>query len=266
MTEDATWFRTKKQLMAAGFGRDGPDWRHVDERHYVPLFEAKMIHHFDHRFGSYAGLLERSSEGSLPPTPDGLKANPDYEAEPWYWVPEDETRLRLARVPSRLKQYFRKDDAKGCLKVLAQWVVGTLDPDDLLRPAHAVPLVERRLKDVLGARVLDKSVIGAKLTTWLGKIADGARAMQRETQLTADDLSFIRQGPLAPLDLAKALMDRKQPRWLMGWRDITNATNERTVVGAVLPWTGIGNNLPIWHPNYELGAANIGILLSNYPA
>ena len=40
--------------------------------------------------------------GSLPETPETTKANPDYEAEPWYWVPEDETSLRVARVPSRL--------------------------------------------------------------------------------------------------------------------------------------------------------------------
>ena len=71
-----------------------------------------MIHHFDHRFGSYAGLGERPGDGSLPETPDNLKASTDYEPEPWYWVPETETRLRVARVPARLKQYFRKEDAR----------------------------------------------------------------------------------------------------------------------------------------------------------
>ena len=85
------------------------NWRREDGRVYVPLYEAKMIHHFDHRFGSYAGLNNRPGDGSLPETPDSAKANPDYEADPWYWVPEDETVLRVARVPSRLKQYFRKE-------------------------------------------------------------------------------------------------------------------------------------------------------------
>lgn len=33
--------------------------------------------------------------------------------------------------------------------------------------------------------------------------------------------------------------------WLMGWRDITNATNERTVIASVLPVAGVGNNLPL---------------------
>ena len=117
----------------------------------VPLYEAKMIHHFDHRFGSYAGLNSRPSGGSLPETPESAKASPDYESDPWYWVPEDETALRVARVPARLKQYFRKENAEGCLKVLAEWVLGTLEPGDLETAslARAAPLTESRLRDVL---------------------------------------------------------------------------------------------------------------------
>lgn len=33
--------------------------------------------------------------------------------------------------------------------------------------------------------------------------------------------------------------------WLMGWRDITNATNERTVIASVVPVAGVGNQMPI---------------------
>ena len=31
----------------------------------------------------------------------------------------------------------------------------------------------------------------------------------------------------------------------MGWRDITNATNERTTIAAAFPRSGVGNNLPL---------------------
>ena len=128
MTSASGFFRTAEQLAGQRFCRDGANWRHEDGRVYVPLYEAKMIHHFDHRFGSYAGLDKRPADGSLPETPDSAKASPDYEADSWYWVPEDETALRVARVPSRLKQYFRKENAEGCLKVLAEWVLCTLEP------------------------------------------------------------------------------------------------------------------------------------------
>ena len=249
MTSASEFFRTVEQLSDQGFCRDGANWRHEDGRAYVPLYEAKMIHHFDHRFGSYAGLNSRPADGSLPETPDSAKASPDYEADPWYWVPEDETALRVARVPSRLKQYFRKENAEGCLKVLAEWVLGTLEPGDLepANLARMVPHAEARLRDILGGRALERDIVGAKIATWLGKAAAGARKMQRETPLGDDDLAFIKDAPSDPLELTGALIDRKQPRWLMGWRDICRSTDERTVIASVFPRVGTGHTLLLKH-------------------
>ena len=257
MSNDSGHFRTSEQLSGQAFRRDGANWRHDDGRVYVPLYEAKMIHHFDHRFGSYAGLTKRPADGSLPETPDSTKANPDYEADPWYWVPEDETALRVARVPSRLKQYFRKEKAEGCLKVLAEWVVGTLEPGDLelASLARTAPLVETRLRDVLGVRVLGRDIVGARIATWLGKVAAGARKMQRETPLSEDDIAFIRDAPSNPLELAGALIDRKQPRWLMGWRRNARSTDERTWVVDVFPVCGVGDSLFMSHLNVAKGSA-----------
>jgi hypothetical protein len=34
-------------------------------------------------------------------------------------------------------------------------------------------------------------------------------------------------------------------KWLMGWRDITSASNERTVIVGLIPLSGIGNNMPL---------------------
>ena len=263
MTSASGSFRTAPQLSRDGFERDGSNWSHDDGRIFVPLFESKMIHHFDHRYGSYAGLDGRPGDGSLPETDDEQKAAADYEAEPWYWVPEDETCLRVARVPARLKQHLRRDNGEGCLKVLAEWVASSLEPEDLLprRLTQAVPLVEARLREVLGVRAAQRSTLGASLPSWLSRVAGNARRMRRETPLIHDDLEFIKEATREPLELTEELVKRKQPRWLLGWRDITNATNERTVIGCAMPVQGIGNNLPIWHPRYELGAGMIGILV-----
>ena len=48
----------------------------------------------------------------------------------------------------------------------------------------------------------------------------------------------------------------------MGWRGICRSTDERTVVGGLLPRMGIGNNLPIWHPRYEIGARSVAVLVA----
>ena len=49
---------------------------------------------------------------------------------------------------------------------------------------------------------------------------------------TADDV----------LALAEQWLQQSCPPWLMGWRDITNATNERTVIASVLPLAGWGTS------------------------
>lgn len=100
---------------------------------------------------------------------------------------------------------------------------------------------------VLGPRVLDRDIVGARIITWLGKVADNSRKLHRETPLSDDDLAFIKDGPSDILELTGALLDRKQPRWLMGWRDITNSASERTVIAAVFPCVGTGDTLLLKH-------------------
>jgi hypothetical protein len=87
MAEDSAWFRTSAQLGTAGFVRDGGDW--VGEERYVPLYEAKMIHQFDHRWATYDGANPRD-------TTLAEKQKQDFEPSPRYWVPEDEVNARLA--------------------------------------------------------------------------------------------------------------------------------------------------------------------------
>jgi hypothetical protein len=41
------------------------------------------------------------------------------------------------------------------------------------------------------------------------------------------------------------LAGRWDREWLLGWRDITNSTNERTVIAGVFPVSGVGNQLPL---------------------
>ena len=238
MSNDSSWFRTAKQLSECGFQTQGENrYSNQEKMIFVPLLEAKMVHQFDHRFGSYAGLDARPSDNNLPETFAASKADPNYEIDPWYWVPEDEVALRAARVPRNLKFHFRRRNENACLKVLAEWVLGTVDPGELQanRLASSVAHVESLLVDVLGTRVLSKEVLKSKITTWLGKSVSKAQAIQRETPLNSDDLIFMKSETLNTFDLVTALIEIKQPRWLMGWRDITGSTNERTTISSVFP-------------------------------
>lgn len=127
MSNDSPLFRTREQLEGEGWVLEGNVFHGGGER-YLPLYEAKMVHHFDHRWATYEGLDTRDVTAAE-------KARPDFAALPRYWVPESEVEERLA----------------------GRWDKG----------------------------------------------------------------------------------------WLLGWRDITNTTNERTVIAGVVPRVGVGNKIPL---------------------
>ena len=62
-----------------------------------------------------------------------------------------------------------------------------------------------------GVRALERDIVGARIATWLGKVATSASKMQRETPLSNDDLAFIQDASSDSLELAGMLIDRKQP-------------------------------------------------------
>jgi len=226
----------------------------------VPLYESKMIHHFDHRFGTFTNLTERPADGSLPETRLSDRQDLDFEPEPWYWVPEAEATLRAARIPSSLKRAWREEKSERCLKVLAEWLTGYF-VDTEGRPAREDDLIR-----FLGRHHLWRAVLGVAPDRFLldPKTLAGGAAMQRDTALTQDDLIFLKNGPQDPLMLVGTLIRRKQPRWLLGWRDITNNSAERTIIGTVFPTKGVGNNLPIWHLPLEIEGRMAAAFLAHF--
>lgn len=89
MSEDSHWFKTAEQLAEGGWESSSGDWsKEGDAERYVPLYEAKMIHHFDHRWATYDGLSSRDVVLDE-------KKNPDFEPTARYWVPESEVLSRL---------------------------------------------------------------------------------------------------------------------------------------------------------------------------
>lgn len=62
----------------------------------LPLYEAKMLHHFHHRWGDYELQKPGDASGRLPEVPLESLDLPDYSPLPRYWVSEAEVRTRLA--------------------------------------------------------------------------------------------------------------------------------------------------------------------------
>ena len=242
MSNDSGYFRGAEDLEKIGFGRNGTDWEHSDGRRYVPLYEAKMIHHYDHRWATYEG--EDEEQG----TRDVIleeKQDPNFEPTPRYWVPEDEVDMRASRVPTRLKTAFKKDDAEGCLKILAEWVLGSTSGLNPQSPVASLRDIQAHLTSVLGPQATSSTVVGRSLQNWLSTSAPRGVEMQRYTPVDQDDLAFIKDYGGRWLELTGDMIDRKKARWFLSWRDITNSTNERTVIAAVYPYSGVSNKLPV---------------------
>lgn len=101
MANDSGLFRTRADLIAAGWKLDGNQFV-KDSEIMLPLLEAKMIHHFDHRFGTYDGQTEaQANQGKLPELDDTAHANPRCLTLPKYWVAEPEMEERMGDTWNR---------------------------------------------------------------------------------------------------------------------------------------------------------------------
>ena len=96
MASDSDLFQTYGQLQRDGWSLDGNVF--VRESHrMLPLYEGKMVYHFDHRFGDYRSRQEGRIDSVLPRTTVESKSGPDFYVLPLYWVDQVEVNSRLSR-------------------------------------------------------------------------------------------------------------------------------------------------------------------------
>lgn len=98
MAGDSGLFRTQTELTSAGWTLE-EDRFQKDGKAMLPLYEAKMVHLFDHRFGTYEGqTTAQANQGKLPELDDAAHADPRRVTRPRYWVDEDVVATRLSEV------------------------------------------------------------------------------------------------------------------------------------------------------------------------
>jgi len=87
MANDSGLFRTDEDLSGLGATFDGWAWS-LGKRHFLPLYEAKMLHLYHHRFGTYAGYAITDGTGirAIPTPSDQSLDNPNTEVLSRYWV------------------------------------------------------------------------------------------------------------------------------------------------------------------------------------
>jgi hypothetical protein len=300
----------------------------------LPLYEAKMIHQFDHRWATYVDNPDKPNGLDTDVVTQAEKADPAFTVRPRYWVDEREVLARIARVPSRVANAwlafkaatdaaFR--DASGgdeqamlascrtsITLAVAQWVAGALmrhlaegmapvsssaateTVDMFAASATDVPTsaptgtardLQAFLNSIATAWALTQKVEAqmAQHHRWLADAlkADGTTgkkalpmfqkwALQDDPVqglgLSADELVQLQalQDPDTKgfdLQWLDAWMDFRSPKWFVGFRGITNATNERSFISTVVPRLAAGNSLPLLLTGW--GALHIAALQAN---
>jgi len=313
------------------------------EHRRLPLYEAKLIHQFDHRWATFIPdpAISNDDWESRDVTPSE-KEDHSYQVATRYWVDEREVLTRIARVPSRVANAWlawqlamdkekasteRTELQEKCytdlMLALAGWVAGTLfraEADRLLAqpaapssatgslfaeyeenppPAHiqqaqaatnnvaslsnamawsATQAVEGLLSDhypLLADALKASGMTGKKALPQFQKWAqqdDPAQGLG----LSSDELAQLQalQTPGTTqlnLDWLDAWMDRRSPRWLMGWRDICRSTDRRTLISSVISRVAVGDKFLLFfapQPAHLMAAllANFDSLVCDFAA
>lgn len=236
---------------------DSDVFKNEDSPGSLPLLEAKMLHHFDHRWATYVDAPEKPEGLDTEDCTPEQKADPDFSARPRYWVEEKEVLARIANVPPKVARTWLSGEAEDLGQAVAEWVAASLvlkalsvAPAALDDKASAwLPAVKQAEADLQNslpawyARLRAKCATGKKAFTewpkWARQQADCPLSEGELTELVTlqDD-----DGLFALID---TWMDSRSPRWLMGWRDISRSTDERTVIAGITPRSAIGHKFPV---------------------
>lgn len=241
----------------------------------LPLTEPKLIHQFDHRWATYAEG-DDSRDMTL-----SEKQDPDQTAHPRYWVDQREVLARVANVPSRLAKAWLLTHteptkaqsipvAKSLEFALASWVTGqlmrvtvhnkgqtvrsveTLTKSELAQALHWVQAVleERypQLAETLRAASIKGTSVAKYFCAWCEDDREVPLSQQELDELQAwvracDSLGSAGAAAKALLAQLDLWMQRRSPKWLMGWRGVTSTTNSRTLICTFFPLNAVQHNL-----------------------
>jgi hypothetical protein len=231
LSTDSHHFRSEEQLRAEGYRLEGNTFVGPHDQ-YLPLYEAKMLHQFDHRFSTYAGATESQlNVGILPQSTAEQKADPSYTVFPRFWVRDEIVESAIPHYPEPLYIALQLRDEDSVVRVLLHWLAGWHLCRNELTVARSVIFRSDRYE-------LAKEV-KRSFSPYAGEA--GARRLQLEFPLSEED-SLQVLSEQNPIEVAAALLKKFSPRWFLSWRDITNAGNERTLVAGIVPVCAIGNS------------------------
>ena len=221
---------------------------------HLPLYEAKLIHHFDHRWATYTTDPNTGTVASRDVTLQE-KQDASFSITPRYWVPAREVWLRLADLPDELMRALKADDGHATVLAATKVLFGRhLTALRAQAPGTAALAAWESFIDLHAyAKDIDPEELGVKplKKNAAGLLDEGLPLAEQQLLRLAEEGSNLPMPPAglsseeSAQRLAERWLEESCPKWLMGWRDICRATDERTVIASVLPTVGVGHTMPL---------------------
>ena len=238
----------------------------------LPLYEAKLVHHFDHRWATYTTDPDTGTVASRDVTLQE-KQDASFSITPRYWVPAREVWLRLADLPDELMHALKADDGHATVLAVTKVLFGRhLTALREKAPGTAALAAWESFVDLHAyAKNIAPEELGVKpLKKNAGGLLDeGLPLAEQQLLRLADEASNLPMPPAglsseeSAQRLAERWLEESCPKWLMGWRDICRATDERTVIASVLPAVGVGNKIPLFRPNKQITTPQASAFIAN---
>ena len=283
MSNDSHLFRRREQLESDGWELSGNVFC-KDGAEYLPLYEAKMIHHFDHRWASYRREDGRDVAVDVPRED---KQDPGFGVLPRYWVEAREVHLRVAKLPKGLLTALRNRDADGIALAIchllflerlhrgsggsADYAIANIFPSWIDFVAHH-PFAREFASPHMGScgdspacgQPLDPRYLPADpIDAIAAPPRFGSAWYEVDPTALRDSFALLAPCPelldsVPPLlsnnevlIFAEELLSRASPRWMTGCRKIARSTDERTLLCGVFPFSAAGDSLQVWTADSE---------------
>lgn len=244
ISNDLLLFRIRNDLEKHGWRLKGNVFE-KNSRQYLPLFEAGMFHHFDHRFGSYEAVSEDCTGIDLPKTQPQQYADANFAVLPRYWVHERELLFKIVDAPNIVISAYISRLEMVALEALAHWVAGN-------------KAIQGELSLLLGevhknARIMRKRLFGKVSTA----------SLEQKYPLEREDKQIVKEAVTA-LGCVDQIVKGRRLTWLLTYRDTMDAAAERTVISSAVSAVGVGENAHIIRVKKSLSGALIMSNLSSF--
>ncbi len=150
MTNDSGLFETSEQLEAESAYRTAPNRYRRGDAEWAPLYQGRMIHHYDHRANAVDFNPDNVNNPYLSvPVSDEQHANPGFSPQAQYWVATAEIEGQLPERPGwavGFRDIARSTDERTMIATIVPWAgfgnkVPLLLPDPALPASDAANLV-----------------------------------------------------------------------------------------------------------------------------